>query len=141
MSALRSPTFPAGIGHGLPLKRQLLKDCKLQTSNIKTILESGISAKSTRSIYVDLQRAEFKNWHFRRWGQPYLTIDHTYEARSSSCSATWRKKAMFTAGETDHCARPTKPRWRSGARYEDDRSPSIYVNSQSGIRIPQLVQL
>jgi isoleucyl-tRNA synthetase len=130
LSGFYAPYIPGWDCHGLPIETQLLKE--LQTSNLKLQdkLEFRNKCKEYALKYVDLQRAEFKKLGiFAEWDKPYLTIDHTYEAKIIELFGILAEKGYVYRGlkPIHWCPADQTALAEAELEYEDDRSPSIYV--------------
>ncbi|MFA4843718.1 MAG: isoleucine--tRNA ligase, partial [Candidatus Margulisiibacteriota bacterium] len=130
MQGFYAPYIPGWDCHGLPIETQLLKE--LQTSNFKlqNILEFRNKCKEYALKYVDLQRNEFKKLGiFADWAKPYLTIDHTYEAKIIELFGVLAAKGYVYRGlkPIHWCPTDMTALAEAEIEYEDDRSPSIYI--------------
>ncbi|MFA6432125.1 MAG: isoleucine--tRNA ligase [Candidatus Margulisiibacteriota bacterium] len=129
MSGFSSPYIPGWDCHGLPIEIQLLKEIGDKRKEM-SITEFRQKCKEYALNFVDLQRKEFKKLGiFAEWENPYLTINHTYEAKTI--------ELFGILAEKDYVYRGLKPiHWcpscetalaEAELEYQDDRSPSIYV--------------
>ena len=134
MAGFYAPYVPGWDCHGLPIETQLLKDIrKSGESEIRDIIEFRNKCKEYALKYVDLQRAEFKKLGiFAEWDKPYLTIDHTYEAKIIELFGLLAEKGYIYRGlkPIHWCPTDQTALAEAELEYEEDRSPSIYVKFQ-----------
>ncbi|MDD4178448.1 MAG: isoleucine--tRNA ligase [Candidatus Margulisbacteria bacterium] len=131
MSGFFAPYIPGWDCHGLPIETQLLKEIrKSGDQGISDIIEFRNKCKEYAMKYVDLQRKEFKKLGvFGEWDKPYLTIDHTYEAKIIELFGILAEKGYVYRGlkPIHWCPTDQTALAEAEIEYEDDRSPSIYV--------------
>jgi isoleucyl-tRNA synthetase len=139
MSGFYSPYIPGWDCHGLPIETQLLKELRVAGHESRVdILDFRNKCKEYALKYVDLQRAEFKKLGiFGEWDKPYLTIDHTYEAKIIELFGDLAEKGYVYRGlkPIHWCPTDQTALAEAELEYEDDRSPSIYVKFE--IRNPK----
>ncbi|MBN3032961.1 MAG: isoleucine--tRNA ligase [Candidatus Saganbacteria bacterium] len=139
MAGYYSPYVPGWDCHGLPIETQLLKESRVTGHESRVdILEFRNKCKEYALKYVDLQRAEFKKLGiFGEWDRPYLTIDHSYEAKIIELFGSLAEKGYVYRGlkPIHWCPTDRTALAEAELEYEDDRSPSIYVKFE--IRNPK----
>jgi isoleucyl-tRNA synthetase len=133
MSGFYAPYVPGWDCHGLPIETQLLKELQTANCKLQNKLEFRNKCKEYALKYVDLQRAEFKKLGiFAEWDKPYLTIDHTYEAKVIELFGRLAEKGYVYRGlkPIHWCPTDQTALAEAELEYEDDRSASIYVKFQ-----------
>ncbi|NQT29038.1 MAG: isoleucine--tRNA ligase [Candidatus Saganbacteria bacterium] len=129
MAGFYSPFVPGWDCHGLPIETQLLKEIGDKRKDMG-ITEFREKCKEYALKYVDLQRTEFKRLGiFGEWDKPYLTIDHSYEARVIELFGILAEKGyVYRALKPIHwCPHCETALAEAELEYEDAKSPSIYV--------------
>src|SRR3990167_8710327 len=131
MSGFSSPYVPGWDCHGLPIETQLLKEIRESgNQDIRDRIEFRNKCKEYALKYVDLQREEFKKLGvFGEWDKPYLTIDHSYEAKIIELFGILAENGYVYRGlkPIHWCPTDMTALAEAELEYEDDRSPSIYV--------------
>ena len=132
MSGFYSPYIPGWDCHGLPIETQLIKEVGDKRKDM-SIMEFREKCKEYALKYVDLQKKEFiKLGCFGEWEKPYLTIDHSYEAKIIESFGTLAEKGYVYRGlkPIHWCPTDATALAEAEIEYEDARSPSIYVKFQ-----------
>ncbi|MDD5382386.1 MAG: isoleucine--tRNA ligase [Candidatus Margulisbacteria bacterium] len=140
MAGFHAPYIPGWDCHGLPIETQLIKEIGDKRKDM-TITEFRERCKEYALKYVETQRREFKKLGvFGEWEKPYLTIDHSYEAKIVELFGVLAEKGYVYRGlkPIHWCPTDVTALAEAEIEYEDDRSPSIYVkfeirNSKSEI--------
>src|SRR3989338_10361855 len=131
MQGFYAPYVPGGDCHGLPIETQLLKEIRGSgDQEIRDRIEFRNKCKEYALKYVDLQREEFKKLGvFGEWDKPYLTIDHTYEAKIIELFGILAEKGYVYRGlkPIHWCPNDKTALAEAEIEYEDERSPSVYV--------------
>src|SRR3989338_4027259 len=131
MSGFYAPYVPGWDCHGLPIETQLLKEIGISgNQGTRARIEFRNKCKEYALKYVDLQRREFKKLGiFGEWDKPYLTIDHTYEAKIIELFGDLAEKGYVYRGlkPIHWCPNDMTALAEAELEYQDDRSPSIYV--------------
>ncbi|MFH0855708.1 MAG: isoleucine--tRNA ligase [Candidatus Omnitrophota bacterium] len=79
MRGFNAPYVPGWDCHGLPVEHALLKELKMNKSQIGQV-EFRKKAHDYAMQYVGIQKKEFKRLGvFGDWDNPYLTLSHEYE--------------------------------------------------------------
>jgi isoleucyl-tRNA synthetase len=129
MAGFDSPYVPGWDCHGLPIEIKVDE----QLGRKKLEMDPLAVRKACREYaqkYVDLQRSQFERIGvFGRWGSPYLTMSHAYEAAII--------ETFYSFFENDFVYKGLKPVYwcvhdrtalaEAEIEYEMHTSPSIYV--------------
>ena len=129
MAGFNAPYVPGWDCHGLPIETQLIKEIGDKRRDM-SIPEFRQKCKEYALKYVDLQRREFKRLGiFGEWDNPYLTIDHSYEAKIVELFGVLAEKGYIYRGlkPIHWCPHCETALAEAEIEYEDDKSPSIFV--------------
>jgi len=132
MSGFSSPYIPGWDCHGLPIEIQLLKEIGDKRKEM-SITDFRQKCKEYALSFVDTQRKEFKKLGiFGQWEDPYLTVNHTYEAKTVELFGILAEKGYVYRGlkPIHWCPSCETALAEAELEYQDDRSPSIYVKFQ-----------
>lgn len=132
LKGFRAPFIPGWDCHGLPIEHKVMKELneKKQIKNDHEILEL---CRAEASKWVKHQREQFKRLGvLADWENPYLTMDHDYEAEEIREFARAYKKGVIYRG-----SKPVYWNWTlktaladAEVEYHQHKSPSIYVKFQ-----------
>lgn len=115
--------------HGLPVEHQLFKKLKKRKDDIGQV-EFRKKAYEYAKGFVDIQRDEFQRLGvFGEWGNPYLTIDKSYEASVVRSFAKLVEEGYIYKGlkPVNYCYRCETALAEAEVEYEEYTSPSVYV--------------
>ncbi len=129
MRGYDSPYVPGWDCHGLPVEHALLKELKINKSQINQV-EFRRKAHDYAMKYVALQREEFiRLGVFGEWENPYLTLSHEYEERIVASFLDLVKKGYVYRGlkPVNWCHKCETALAEAEVEYEPHISPSIYV--------------
>ncbi|MDP3142608.1 MAG: isoleucine--tRNA ligase [Candidatus Omnitrophota bacterium] len=129
MQGFDSPYVPGWDCHGLPVEHQLLKELKINKSQIGQV-EFRKKAHDYAIKYVGIQKEEFKRLGcFGDWKNPYLTLNHEYEFGIVNSFAELVKKGFIYRGfkPVNWCFRCETALAEAEVEYENHTSPSVYV--------------
>ena len=129
MQGYDSLYIPGWDCHGLPIEHKLLKELKLNKSDVDCV-DFRKKAHEYAMKYVGIQREQFKRLGiFGEWEDPYLTLDREYEY--------WILKSLGELHKKDYIYRGLKPvNWcfrcetalaEAEVEHEDHTSSSVYV--------------
>ena len=128
MKGFNSPYVPGWDCHGLPIEHQVTKNLKDKANKSK--LDIRKLCKEYAEKFIDIQKQQFKRLGiFGEWDNPYLTINHEYEAGILEVF-----KLLVQKGFVERRLKPIH--WCLGCRtalaeaeveYQDHSSPSVYV--------------
>ncbi len=129
MKGFNSLFVPGWDCHGLPIEHQVLKEQKKK----KIDTPKGEIRKLCReyaSGFVDIQREEFKRLGvFADWDNPYLTMNHSYQATIVREFGKFAQAGMVYKGlkPVHWCTSCATALAEAEVEYADHSSPSIYV--------------
>jgi isoleucyl-tRNA synthetase len=129
MRGYDSPYVPGWDCHGLPVEHALLKELKINKSQINQV-EFRKKAHDYAMKYVSLQREEFiRLGVFGEWENPYLTLSHEYEEGIVASFLELVKKGYVYRGlkPVNWCHKCETALAEAEVEYEPHTSPSIYV--------------
>jgi len=129
MTGFNAPFVPGWDCHGLPIETQLIKELGLKQRDMD-ILEFRKKCYEYAMKYVDIQRREFiRLGVFGEWQNPYLTLDHSYEARIVEIFGILAERGYIYRGlkPIHWCPNCETALAEAEIEYEDEKSPSIYV--------------
>ena len=129
MSGYYAPYLPGWDTHGLPIETALSKDKKINRK------EMSISAFRTLCEEYALKQVEMQKEGFKRlgilgdWDNPYITLNHSYEAEQIRAFGTMVKKGLIYKGLKPVYWSPSSETALAEAEieYHDIKSTSIYV--------------
>jgi isoleucyl-tRNA synthetase len=125
-----SPYVPGWDCHGQPIEHQVEKN--LGPEKMKTITQAQLRAicREYAMKFVGVQRDEFKRLGVRGdFGDPYLTLNHTYEAGNVRIfKAMYDRGMIYKGAKPIHwCVRCKTALAEAEIEYADETSESIYV--------------
>lgn len=129
MNGFYSPYLPGWDTHGLPIETALSKNKKINRK------EMSISAFRDLCEKYALEQVEIQKKGFRRlgilgeWDDPYITLNHTYEAEQIRCFGVMAARNLIFKGLKPVYWSPSSETALAEAEieYKDVKSSSIYV--------------
>jgi isoleucyl-tRNA synthetase len=130
MRGYYAPYIPGWDCHGQPIEHQVEK--KLGPDKMKVISQAKLRelCRDWALEFVDVQREEFKRLGVRgNWDEPYLTLNHSYEAGDVKVFASMYEKGLIYKGRKPihWCKRCHTALAEAEIEYSDEQSDSIYV--------------
>ena len=131
MRGYYAPYVPGWDCHGQPIEHMVEK--KLGPEKMAKISQAKLRelCHNWAMEYVDVQRSEFKRLGVRGdWDEPYLTLNHSYEAGDVRVFAEmYARGEIYKGRKPIHwCKRCHTALAEAEIEYGDERSDSIYVN-------------
>ncbi len=129
MSGFYSPYVPGWDCHGQPIEHEVEKRLGKERADIDTA-EIRRLCREYALKFVDRQRSQFKRLGVGGlWENPYLTLDHEYEATNVKVfSELYEKGLIYKGRKPIHwCYRCRTALAEAEIEYSDESSPSIYV--------------
>ena len=125
-----APYVPGWDCHGQPIEHQVEK--KLGPEKMAKISQAKLRelCRDWAMEFVDVQRAEFKRLGVRGdWDEPYLTLNHSYEAGDVRVFAKMYERGEIYKGRKPihWCKRCHTALAEAEIEYSDEQSDSIYV--------------
>lgn len=129
MRGYYAPFVPGWDCHGLPIEHQV--DKKLGSKKESTpVLEKRRLCREYANKFLDIQREEFiRLGVFGDWQDPYITMDHAYEASIvREFNKFVKKDSVYKGKKPVHwCPTCVTALAEAEVEYADKESPSIYV--------------
>ena len=130
MRGYYAPYVPGWDCHGQPIEHQVEK--KLGPDKMAKISQAKLRelCRDWALEFVDVQRAEFKRLGVRGdWNEPYLTLNHSYEAGDVRVFAEmYARGEIYKGRKPIHwCKRCHTALAEAEIEYADESSDSIYV--------------
>ena len=131
MRGFYAPYVPGWDCHGQPIEHMVEK--KLGPDKMAKISQAKLRelCHNWAMEFVDVQRAEFKRLGVRGdWDEPYLTLNHSYEAGNVKVFAEmYARGEIYKGRKPIHwCKRCHTALAEAEIEYADERSDSIYVD-------------
>lgn len=129
MTGYCAPYVPGWDTHGLPIETALTKKGKVDRKKL-TVAEFRKKCEEYALEQIDSQRKQFKRLGVRGdWENPYVTLEHGYEAQQIKVFGEMAKKGYIYKGKKPVYWSPSSESALAEAEieYHDKRSPSIYV--------------
>ncbi|MDO8679107.1 MAG: isoleucine--tRNA ligase [Acidobacteriota bacterium] len=129
MLGFDAPYIPGWDCHGLPIELKVDRELGPKKRQMSTA-EFRRACRAYAQKYVDIQRTEFKRLGILGlWGDPYLTMDFTYQARIVRALGKFVEKDMVYKGKkpVHWCTHCRTALAEAEVEYEPHTSPSIYV--------------
>ncbi len=129
MRGYDSAYVPGWDCHGLPIEHALLKELKINKSQIEPV-EFRKKAYEYAMKYVAGQREQFKRLGvFGDWENPYLTLSHEYEESILRSFNELLKKGFIHRGlkPVNWCYKCETALAEAEVEYENRTSPAIFV--------------
>ena len=129
MAGHRAPYVPGWDTHGLPIELAVDRELgKKKRGMSKAEIRAACRDYALR--FVDIQRTEFRRLGvFGDWDEPYLTLEHGYEAAIVRALASFARGGYLYRGKKPvyWCPRDRTALAEAEIEYQDHSSPSIYV--------------
>ena len=141
MAGFDSPYVPGWDCHGLPVEHEVEKSLGVKKGEL-TIVEIRKRCRDYAAKFVDIQRREFKRLGgFGEWEDPYLTMKFEYQATIVREFGKFLLDGSVYKGKKPVYWCPTCKTALAEAevKYEDHRTPSIYVKFRSASEIGTLL--
>ncbi|MGA1824135.1 MAG: isoleucine--tRNA ligase [bacterium] len=129
MSGYQAHYIPGWDCHGLPIEHKVEQELVAKKASIN-VNEVRAKCKEYALSYVEIQKKEFQRLGvFGEWDNPYLTINHHYEATIIREFAQFVKtESVYKGYKPVHwCASCKTALAEAEVEYEDHKSFSIYV--------------
>jgi isoleucyl-tRNA synthetase len=129
MAGFRTPFVPGWDTHGLPIELAVERELGPKRQALSPA-EFRAACRAFAMKWVDIQRTEFKRLGvFGAWNDPYLTLDHSYEATIARALATFARGGYLYRGRkpVQWCPRDRTALAEAEIEYRDHTSPSVYV--------------
>lgn len=129
MSGLNSHYVPGWDCHGLPVEHEVEKSLGKAKAKL-TVPEIRRRCRDYAARFVDIQRGEFKRLGvFGAWEDPYLTMNFDYQATIVREFGKFLLNGSVYKGKkpVHWCPTCKTALAEAEVKYEDHRSPSIYV--------------
>jgi isoleucyl-tRNA synthetase len=129
MSGFRAPFVPGWDTHGLPIELAVERELGPKRHQLSAAeIRQACGAYAMK--FVGIQRDEFRRLGvLGDWQQPYLTLDHTYEAAIGRALAAFARGGYLYRGKKPvyWCPRDKTALAEAEIEYKDKTSPSVYV--------------
>ena len=139
MRGFDSPYVPGWDTHGLPIEHKVMKDLGSKAAGLsRTEIRALCHAEAMK--WVDTQRAQFRRLGVEGdWDNPYLTLDHRYEAGIMDVLADLLEGGyVFRQLKPIHwCFSDRTALAEAELEYHDETSPSIFVNFPMVSGVPE----
>ena len=129
MLGFDAPYIPGWDCHGLPIELKVDRELGPKKKQMSTA-EFRRACRAYAQKYVDIQRTEFKRLGvLGLWGDPYLTMTFSYQARIVRALGKFVEKDMVYKGKkpVHWCTHCRTALAEAEVEYEPHTSPSIYV--------------
>ena len=142
MGGFDSHYVPGWDCHGLPVEHEVEKSLGSKKAEL-SVVEIRRRCRDYAAKFIDIQREEFKRLGvFGEWENPYLTMSYDYQATIVREFGKFLLKGSVYKGKkpVHWCATCKTALAEAEVKYEDHRSPSVYVKfrmvSDIGGRFP-----
>jgi isoleucyl-tRNA synthetase len=129
MAGFNSHYVPGWDCHGLPVEHEVEKSLGKKKADL-SIVEIRRKCRDYANKYIDIQREEFKRLGvFGEWENPYLTMNFAYQATIVREFGKFLLNGSVYKGKkpVHWCPTCKTALAEAEVKYEDHRSPSIYV--------------
>ncbi len=129
MAGFQAPYVPGWDCHGLPIEHQVLKDLGEKKKSLDAKAIRKLCREYAEKFYK-IQREEFQRLGvLGDWQQPYLTMNHAYEAQIVREFGKFVERGGVYKGLKPvlWCTQDQTALAEAEVEYEDHTSPSIYV--------------
>ncbi|HEV2174774.1 MAG TPA: isoleucine--tRNA ligase, partial [Nitrospira sp.] len=129
MAGFQAPYVPGWDCHGLPIEHQVLKDLGEKKKTLDAMAIRKLCREYAEKFYK-IQREEFQRLGvLGDWQNPYLTMNHAYEATIVREFGTFVERGGVYKGLKPvlWCTQDQTALAEAEVEYEDHTSPSIYV--------------
>jgi len=140
MAGFDSHYVPGWDCHGLPVEHEVEKSLGAKKGKL-SIVEIRKRCREYATQFIDIQREEFKRLGvFGEWENPYLTMNFEYQATIVKEFAKFLLDGSVYKGKkpVHWCPTCKTALAEAEVKYEDHRSPSIYVKFKMISDIGQL---
>jgi len=140
MAGFDSHYVPGWDCHGLPVEHEVEKSLGEKKGKL-SIVEIRKRCREYATQFIDIQREEFKRLGvFGEWENPYLTMNFEYQATIVKEFGKFLLKGSVYKGKkpVHWCPTCKTALAEAEVKYEDHRSPSIYVKFKMISDIGQL---
>ena len=140
MAGFNSHYVPGWDCHGLPVEHEVEKSLGKKKMELSTV-EIRKRCRAYADKFVKIQREEFKRLGvFGQWDQPYLTMNFEYQATIVREFGKFLLNGSVYKGKkpVHWCPTCKTALAEAEVKYEDHRSPSIYVKFRMISGIPGL---
>lgn len=123
------PYVPGWDTHGLPVEHQVIKTNKINREEV-SMFEFRRMCRDYALHYLDVQREQFKRLGvIGDWGNPYITLDPTYEAAQIGVFGSMARKGFIYKGSKPvfWCSQCETALAEAEVEYHERKSPSIFV--------------
>ena len=148
MAGFDAPYVPGWDCHGLPIELKVDRELGARKRQM-TVGDFRRACRAYAAKFVDIMRTDFKRLGVMgAWGDPYLTMDHGYQATIVRALARFVEQGMVYKGKKPvhwciHCRTALA---EAEVEYENHTSPSIFVEfpftagaaAELGSRVPVL---
>ena len=129
MTGWDSPYVPGWDCHGLPVEHEVEKSFGVKKGEL-TLVEIRKRCRDYATKFIDIQRKEFQRLGvFGEWEDPYLTMNYRYQATIVREFGKFLLDGSVYKGKkpVHWCPTCKTALAEAEVKYEDHRSPSIYV--------------
>lgn len=129
MNGFYSPYLPGWDTHGLPIETALSKNKKINRKEMSVAAFRNLCEKYALE-QVEIQKVGFKRLGILgEWDEPYITLNHSYEAEQIRCFGKMAAKNLIFKGLKPVYWSPSSETALAEAEieYHDVKSSSIYV--------------
>jgi isoleucyl-tRNA synthetase len=129
MAGFTSPYVPGWDCHGLPVEHEVEKSLGSKKKDL-SIVEIRKRCREYATKFIDIQREEFKRLGvLGEWENPYLTMRHEYQATIVREFGKFLLSGSVYKGKkpVHWCPTCRTALAEAEVKYEDHRSPSVYV--------------
>jgi len=133
MAGHYAPYVPGWDCHGLPIELALMKEQKIDKSQIDR-KKFRADAAAYASKFVEIQKQEFKRMGILGdWDRPYLTMAEPYKKTIVEVFETLKNEGYIFKGKKPvyWCFSDETALAEAEVEYENDKGPSIFVAFQS----------
>jgi len=133
MAGYYAPYVPGWDCHGLPIELALMKEQKIDKSQIDR-KKFRADAAAYASKFVEIQKQEFKRMGvLGDWDHPYLTMAEPYKKTIVDVFETLKKDGYIFKGKKPvyWCFTDETALAEAEVEYENDKGPSIFVAFRS----------
>ena len=134
MVGFDSHYVPGWDCHGLPVEHEVEKSLGPKKAGL-SVVEIRRRCREYAAKFIDIQREEFKRLGvFGEWENPYLTMSYDYQATIVREFGKFLLKGSVYKGKkpVHWCATCKTALAEAEVKYEDHRSPSVYVKFRMG---------
>jgi len=129
LEGFQTPYVPGWDCHGLPIEHQVDKKLGKKKRDM-TKSEIRKQCREYATGFIDIQRDEFKRLGILgNWDQPYVTMDHVYEAKTLQELYTFFENGGVYKGKKPvyWCHKCVTALAEAEVEYDDHTSTSVYV--------------